>query len=196
MFLLDPLATQVPVEPIHTASQNAAESETAEETEEPSSESQLEVAEPAEGETVRSFKPNATAQISYPADKQAVAVQSAHSAAETEKERLARETTPSRISAEVLYQNVFSNVDLQYEIFSYHVKESIVLNRKCDSYAFDFYLDLQGLTPALQDDGSVFLWTARRLPIISLHPTCLTTPAQKVTPFLILSPNKPPAPGS
>ncbi len=99
----------------------------------------------------------ATAQISYPADKQAVAVQSAHSAAETEKERLARETTPSRISAEVLYQNVFSNVDLQYEIFSYHVKESIVLNRKCDSYAFDFYLDLQGLTPALQDDGSVFL---------------------------------------
>ena len=157
MFLLDPLATQVPVEPIHTASQNAAESETAEETEEPSSESQLEVAEPAEGETVRSFKPNATAQISYPADKQAVAVQSAHSAAETEKERLARETTPSRISAEVLYQNVFSNVDLQYEIFSYHVKESIVLNRKCDSYAFDFYLDLQGLTPALQDDGSVFL---------------------------------------
>ena len=99
----------------------------------------------------------ATAQISYPADKQAVAVQSAHSAAETEKERLARETTPSRISAEVLYQNVFSNVDFQYEIFSYHVKESIVLNRKCDSYAFDFYLDLQGLTPALQDDGSVFL---------------------------------------
>ena len=99
----------------------------------------------------------ATAQISYPADKQAVAVQSAHSSTETEKERLARETTPSRISAEVLYQNVFSNVDLQYEIFSYHVKESIVLNRKCDSYAFDFYLDLQGLTPALQDDGSVFL---------------------------------------
>jgi len=178
MFLLDPLATQVPVEPIHTASQNAAESETAEETEEispatetpaaesseePSSESQLEVAEPAERETVRSFNPNATAQISYPADKQAVAVQSAHSSAETEKERLARETTPSRISAEVLYQNVFSNVDLQYEIFSYHVKESIVLNRKCDSYAFDFYLDLQGLTPALQDDGSVFLLDGEKI---------------------------------
>ena len=105
----------------------------------------------------------ATAQISYPADKQAVAVQSAHSAAETEKERLARETTPSRISAEVLYQNVFSNVDLQYEIFSYHVKESIVLNRKCDSYAFDFYLDLQGLTPALQDDGSVFLLDGEKI---------------------------------
>lgn len=195
MFLLDPLATQVPVEPIHTASQNAAESEPAEETEEvspatemPASESSeespaepeatlgeaasdetefpsepqeeaptLEVAEPAEGETVRSFNPNATAQISYPADKQAVAVQSNRSSSETEKERLARETTPSRISAEVLYQNVFSNVDLQYEIYSYHVKESIVLNKKCDSYAFDFYLDLQGLTPALQDDGSVFL---------------------------------------
>ena len=105
----------------------------------------------------------ATAQISYPADKQAVAVQSAHSAAETEKERLARETTPSRISAEVLYRNVFSNVDLQYEIFSYHVKESIVLNRKCDSYAFDFYLDLQGLTPALQDDGSVFLLDGEKI---------------------------------
>lgn len=105
----------------------------------------------------------ATAQISYPADKQAVAVQSAHSAAETEKERLARETTPSRISAEVLYQNVFSNVDLQYEIFSYHVKESIVLNRKCDSYAFDFYLDLQGLTPALQGDGSVFLLDGEKI---------------------------------
>ena len=105
----------------------------------------------------------ATAQISYPADKQAVAVQSAHSSAETEKERLARETTPSRISAEVLYQNVFSNVDLQYEIFSYHVKESIVLNRKCDSYAFDFYLDLQGLTPALQDDGSVFLLDGEKI---------------------------------
>lgn len=195
MFLLDPLATQVPVEPIQTASQNAAESEPAEETEEispatemPASESSeespaepeatlgeaaseetespsesqeeattLEVAEPAERETMRSFNPNATAQISYPANKQTVAVQSAHSSAETEKERLARETTPSRISAEVLYRNVFSNVDLQYEIFSYHVKESIVLNRKCDSYAFDFYLDLQGLTPALQDDGSVFL---------------------------------------
>ena len=105
----------------------------------------------------------ATAQISYPADKQTVAVQSNRSSAETEKERLARETTPSRISAEVLYQNVFSNVDLQYEIFSYHVKESIVLNRKCDSYAFDFYLDLQGLTPALQDDGSVFLLDGEKI---------------------------------
>ena len=49
-------------------------------------------------------------------------------------------------------------MDFQYELYSYHIKETILVKEPLASgYAFSFRLDLQGLTPVLQEDGSISL---------------------------------------
>ena len=65
--------------------------------------------------------------------------------------------TPTRLHAQVLYQNVFDDVDLQYDLYSYDVKETILVNRPLADYSFSFSLNLDGLTPVLMDDGSIEL---------------------------------------
>lgn len=66
---------------------------------------------------------------------------------------------PENIRSSILYENVFPGVDLRYDTYSYNVKESIILKEQMDQdeYAYSFLLDLYGLTPELQDDGSILL---------------------------------------
>ena len=128
----------------------------------PAADAELSSGFSAAGETAAavSFNRTSAGQVSYPAEMQETALPARRAQAidsETEKERLARETTPSRISAEVLYEDVYPNVDFLYELYSYHVKESIILHGTRSSYSFDFYLNLQNLTPSLQEDGSIVL---------------------------------------
>ncbi|MBQ5522873.1 MAG: hypothetical protein IIT86_08680, partial [Oscillospiraceae bacterium] len=70
---------------------------------------------------------------------------------------LAEQVMPKKLKAEVLYRNVYQDVDLQYELCGYNVKETILVNRPREQYCFPFYLDLKDLTPVLQEDGSVEL---------------------------------------
>ena len=71
----------------------------------------------------------------------------------------AEQITPAKLRADVLYRNVYDGVDLSYTLYSYNVKETIVLNQPRDSYSFSFVMDSKGLTPVLLENGSVDLLT-------------------------------------
>ncbi len=64
---------------------------------------------------------------------------------------------PQKLHSSVLYENVYEGVDLLYEVGGYHIKESIVVKQQRTDYRFSFRLELAGLTPELQEDGSVYL---------------------------------------
>lgn len=70
---------------------------------------------------------------------------------------IAEQVEPKKLQSDVLYRNVYRDVDLRYELFGYNVKETIVVNRPRESYSFSFYLDMQGLKPVQMEDGSVEL---------------------------------------
>ena len=79
-------------------------------------------------------------------------------AAEEPEPSLTQQITPPRLRTQVVYEGVYPGVDFQYELYSYHIKETILVKEPLASgYAFSFRLDLQGLTPVLQEDGSISL---------------------------------------
>ena len=79
-------------------------------------------------------------------------------AAEKPEPSLTQQITPPRLRTHVVYEEVYPGVDFQYELYSYHIKETLLVKEPLASgYAFSFRLDLQGLTPELQEDGSVAL---------------------------------------
>ena len=57
----------------------------------------------------------------------------------------------------VRYNNIEDGIDLEYEIYSNNLKESIIVNSKKDSYVYSFELKLNKLTAALNEDGSISL---------------------------------------
>ena len=68
---------------------------------------------------------------------------------------------PDTLSNAVIYRNVYPGVDLKYETVSYSTKESIILNEEAkgaDSYSFVFSLNLTGMYPVLNEDGSITLY--------------------------------------
>ena len=58
----------------------------------------------------------------------------------------------------IAYEEVYDNVDLEYEISSNKIKESIVLNSKQDKNKFEFTVDTDGLFPKKETDGSITLY--------------------------------------
>ena len=70
---------------------------------------------------------------------------------------------PEKLTSSVLYENVFQGVDLQYNATGYNIKESIIVKEPLDSYRFSFKMNLSGLTPQLDEDGSVVLLDAYAL---------------------------------
>ncbi len=61
------------------------------------------------------------------------------------------------LNGAVAYENVFSDVDFEYEISSSELKESIVLKKKQDKNVFEFAMDFGGLYPVIKSDGSIDL---------------------------------------
>lgn len=130
----------------------------------------MEASEPVPEGAVEPYNRSATAQISYPDRKEAsptgfsalfAAVQNLFQEdAGDEELSLTQQITPSRLRTQVLYENVFPGVDLQYELYSYDVKESIIVKEPLSGYTFAFRLGLLNLTPVLQEDGSILLLDA------------------------------------
>ena len=58
----------------------------------------------------------------------------------------------------IAYEEIYDNVDLEYEISSNKIKESIVLNSKQDKNKFEFIVDTDGLFPKKETDGSITLY--------------------------------------
>ena len=71
----------------------------------------------------------------------------------TLSDALKNSTSVSRI----LYQSDDGSVDFIYENYSFNTKESILIHERQDTYIYAFLLDLKGLIPVLQDNGSVIL---------------------------------------
>lgn len=61
-------------------------------------------------------------------------------------------------SSKVLYEEVLPNVDLEYIVDPGTVKENIIVKAKTDSYQYSFSLNLTGLYPVMQDDGSIIVY--------------------------------------
>ncbi len=64
---------------------------------------------------------------------------------------------PEKLSTSVLYENVYQGVDFLYNLCGYNIKESIIVKEPQQKYCFSFKLDIEGLEPKMQDDGSVIL---------------------------------------
>jgi len=60
----------------------------------------------------------------------------------------------------LFYENVLPGVDLEYIVDPWTVKENIVVKQPAAQYAYTFKLDLEGLYPVLQADGSVLIYNA------------------------------------
>ena len=58
----------------------------------------------------------------------------------------------------VAYSEIYSNVDIEYEISANQIKESIVLNKKQNKNKFEFVVDTDGLFPKKESDGSITLY--------------------------------------
>ena len=59
-------------------------------------------------------------------------------------------------------------VSLLYQNYGYNVKESILIEKPQEQYAYSFVLNLQGLTPTLEADGSVLLRGADGEPVYEI----------------------------
>ena len=59
-------------------------------------------------------------------------------------------------------------VSLLYQNYGYNVKESIIIEKPQEQYAYSFVLNLQGLTPTLEADGSVLLRGADGEPVYEI----------------------------
>ena len=57
----------------------------------------------------------------------------------------------------VSYKNLLKGMTLEYVLSGNDVKENIIINKKTDGYVYSFIYELDGLTAALNEDGSIDL---------------------------------------
>ncbi len=62
-----------------------------------------------------------------------------------------------KIVSRVRYADVLEHTSLAYSSHGNNIKESILIQEKRDAYSYAFGLGLTNVTPALQEDGSVYL---------------------------------------
>lgn len=97
-----------------------------------------------------SYNHSAVAQL-VPAESMALAAETG------EQPDLVDAIIPEKLNSAVLYEDVFPGVDLLYNVTGYNIKESILVKSQLDCYRFSFQLNLDGLTPKLQENGSITL---------------------------------------
>ena len=71
--------------------------------------------------------------------------------------QLQKMMTLDKLSAKIMYADILDGVDLEYVLESVNIKENIIVKQKKDSYTYTFTLDLNNLTAALQEDGSIHI---------------------------------------
>lgn len=57
----------------------------------------------------------------------------------------------------VIYEDILTDVDLQYVVIGNDVKENIIVKSKSESYSYTFSLKLNKLYAEMQEDGTVGL---------------------------------------
>ena len=64
---------------------------------------------------------------------------------------------PQKIYSALEYEDIFAGASLRYENYANSIKESIVITAPQEEYTYAFLMQVVGLTPTLQTDGSIFL---------------------------------------
>ena len=98
-----------------------------------------------------------TAQFSFNQDVQAVVVNPGDMSTFSAVEEAEQAYMPANIQADVVYAEVYKDVDFTYASYSNHIKESIVLYSADAESSYNFVLNLTGLTPVMNEDGSISL---------------------------------------
>ncbi|MCL2145529.1 MAG: hypothetical protein FWH43_08585, partial [Endomicrobia bacterium] len=61
----------------------------------------------------------------------------------------------NRVQSELILKNIKDNTDFQYIVESDRVKENIIINKKADSYEYNFDLNIENLTVNMSNDGKI-----------------------------------------
>ena len=81
------------------------------------------------------------------------------------------ETIRDKLKSRMSYSNVFNNTDIVYDVNSYQVKESIVINEYDASvYGYLYTLNTGTLVPVLNEDGSIDLLAPNSTEVVMTMP--------------------------
>jgi hypothetical protein len=61
------------------------------------------------------------------------------------------------LTAKVLYEDILADVNLEYIVDSYDIKENIIVKEKSSSYTYTFTMKLNNLDAVLDEKGQIFL---------------------------------------
>ncbi len=81
----------------------------------------------------------------------------ASSGMEEVENSLFSQAQPDKIYSALEYADVFGSADLRYENYGNTIKESIVIAASQAEYVYAFQMETEGMTPTLQEDGSILL---------------------------------------
>lgn len=98
-----------------------------------------------------------TAQEAQTESVSAAVLETASAGEAAESDDLLSEAQPDKIYSALEYPAFFQGATLRYENYANTVKESIVISAPQAEYAYSFRMETDGLTPALQTDGCIFL---------------------------------------
>ena len=100
-----------------------------------------------------------TAEDSETASAPAAILETASAGEAAVDDDLLSSVQPDKIYSALEYPTSFQGATLRYENYANTVKESIVISAPQAEYTYSFQMETDGLTPALQADGSILLST-------------------------------------
>lgn len=74
------------------------------------------------------------------------------------------------LTSEIIYEDILTNVDLQYVINSGNIKENLIVKKQQDSYSYTFTVKLNNLDAKLDENGSVSIFDPNTKEVIYYIP--------------------------
>lgn len=74
------------------------------------------------------------------------------------KSKLHKMMMLENLTSEIIYEDILTNVDLQYVINSGNIKENLIVKKQQDSYSYTFTVKLNNLDAKLDENGSVSIF--------------------------------------
>ena len=111
------------------------------------------------GQSANAASYELTAEDSETASAPATILETASAGEAAAGDDLLSEVQPDKIYSALEYPTSFQGATLRYENYANTVKESIVISAPQAEYTYSFQMETDGLTPALQADGSILLST-------------------------------------
>ncbi len=90
------------------------------------------------------------------------------SGSEETDDSLLSQAQPEKMYSALEYADVFGSADLRYENYGNTIKESIVIAASQAEYVYAFQMETEGMTPTLQEDGSILLTSSEGAVIYSI----------------------------